>query len=207
MHALYARCITSRYIHDAAGKQFVDNKNKGVMGRTVTISNIDEHYDYNAATMLTPKKDSFGFDFNFSNYIHVLYRESDFINLESDAVEGIRSWRFTEGGSDSRVLARGGSEGGLGYRFRTQRHVCFCEGNPCPHGAFTGEPSLHRVLPCTQQKAEREQATHFVDAIKVGTPLASKGDLDDSTAGNEPLWCASRSTQPRIIGTRRTAWP
>tara|TARA_B100000795_G_scaffold258307_1_gene232291 strand:+ start:228 stop:584 length:357 start_codon:yes stop_codon:yes gene_type:complete len=88
MHALYARCITSRYIHDAAGKQFVDNKNKGVMGRTVTISNIDEHYDYNAATMLTPKKDSFGFDFNFSNYIHVLYRESDFINLESDAVEG-----------------------------------------------------------------------------------------------------------------------
>ena len=98
-----------------------------------------------------------------------------------------------------RVLARGGSGGGLGYRFRTQRHVCFCEGNPCPHGAFTGEPSLHRVLPCTQQKAEREQATHFVDTIKVGTPLASKGNLDDSTAGNEPLWCASRSTQPRII--------
>ena len=28
----------------------------------------------------------------------------------------------------------------------------------------------------------------FVQRIKNGTPLASKGDVDDSTSGSEPLW-------------------
>ena len=43
-------------IHDAAGKVFVDSKNKAVLGRAWTISDIEQHYDYNAAMMLTPKK-------------------------------------------------------------------------------------------------------------------------------------------------------
>ena len=38
------------------------------------------------------------------------------------------------------------------------------------------------------------QATKFVDTIVSGTPLASMGDLDDSTSGNEPLWRAQRPT-------------
>ena len=41
---------------------------------------------------------------------------------------------------------------------------------------------------CTQEKTDREQATTFVNTIKKGTPLASKGDLEDTTSGNEPLW-------------------
>ena len=152
---------TYRYIHDAAGKVFVDNKNTGVIGRDYTISNIDEHYDYNAATMQTPKNEDFNFDFNFNNYIHVLYKPNDFINLVADEVKGIRSWRFTEGGSDPRAIARGGAGGGTGYSFRSHPHVCFCERMPCPHAAFTGVPSEHKVLPCTQEKADREQVTRL----------------------------------------------
>ena len=101
---------------------------------------------------------------------------------------GIKSWRFTEGGTDARTTARGGSGGGVGYNFTSQPHVCFCEGSPCKHSAFTGSPTAHRVHASTQQKADRAQATDFFSSIKEGTPLASAGDLDDSTAGNEPLW-------------------
>ena len=32
-----------KYIHDAAGKVFVDNKDSGVMGREWTISDINEY--------------------------------------------------------------------------------------------------------------------------------------------------------------------
>ena len=180
---------THRFIHDAAGKVFVDNKNLGVMGRDWTISSIQEHYDYNAATMLAPQNENFNFDFKFNNYIHVYYEEKDFIRLDADAVVGIRSWRFTEGGTSARAIARGGAGGGLGYNFRSRPHICFCKGTPCPHSTFTGEPSEHSVLPCTQDKADRQQATEFLDTIEVDTPLASKGDLDDSTSDNEPLWC------------------
>ena len=123
-----------------------------------------------------------------SNYHHVLYEKDDFIKLDSDAVEGIKGWRFTEGGTDARAVARVGNGGGIGYSFRSQPHVCFCEGVPCKHKAFTGTPTEHKVLRCTQEKVDREQATAFFDTIKEGTPLASKGDLDDTTAGNEPLW-------------------
>ena len=39
---------------------------QGVMGREWTISNVQEHYDYNAATMLAPIADEeFGFDMSF----------------------------------------------------------------------------------------------------------------------------------------------
>jgi hypothetical protein len=158
------------------------------MGREWTISNVQEHYDYNAATMTTPKTENFNFDFSFSNYIHVLYRKNDFIKLEADSVEGIKSWRLTVGGCDARVTGHGGHGGGAGYSFRSQPHVCFCGRTPCPHVAFTGERTEHRAYPCTQEKADREQATEFVGTIVEGTPLASKGDLDDSTSGNEPLW-------------------
>ena len=182
-----------KYIHDAAGKVFVDNKNTGVMGREQTISDIEQHYDHNAATMLAPVTEDFNFDFSFSNYIHVLYKKDDFINLEADAVEGIKSWRFTQGGTDERAAARGGhGTGGLGYSLRTQSHVCFCEGSPCKHVNFTGAEhgrgDERKVHACTQEKTDREQATAFVDTIKEGTPLASKGDLEDATAGGEPLW-------------------
>lgn len=78
------------------------------MGRNVTISDIEQHYDHNAATMLAPVTEDFNFDFSFSNYIHVLYKKENFINLEADAVEGIKSWRFTQGGTDERAAARGG---------------------------------------------------------------------------------------------------
>ena len=56
----------------------MENKNKGVMGRDVTISNINEHYDHNAATMQKPKTETFNFekDFSFCNYIHVLYEKA-----------------------------------------------------------------------------------------------------------------------------------
>jgi len=178
-----------KYIHDAAGKVFVDNKNRGVVGRDVTISDIEEHYDYNARTMLSPVNEDFNFDFSFSNYIHVLYKKDDFIKLEADAVHGIKSWRFTQGSTSERVAARGGhGVGGLGYAFRSQPHVCFCEGAPCKHIDFTGAPSAHCVHACFQEKTDREQATAFVDTIKKGMPLASKGDIEDKTSGGEPLW-------------------
>ena len=122
----HSRSFTHRGIHDAAGKQMVDNKNKGVMGREWTISNIKQHY---------------------------------FITLGSHAVEGIKGWRCTEGGSDARALARVGAGGGTGYSFRSHPHYCFCEGEPCKHVDFTGVPSEHKVLPCTQEKADRQQAT------------------------------------------------
>ena len=131
------------------------------MGRDVTISNIEQHYDYNAATMLAPANEKFNFDFSFSNYFHLLYRDNNFITLESHEVKGIRSWRFTEGGSDPRAIARGRGGGGTGYSFRSHPHVCFCERMPCPHAAFTGVPSEHKVLPCTQEKADREQVTRL----------------------------------------------
>ena len=181
-----------KYIHDAAGKVFVEYKNKGVIGRQWTISNIEQHYDFNAAMMLTPDNNSFSAfetNFTFANYYHVLYKKEQFLNLEADAVTGIKSWRFTEGGSDARATARGGhGSGGLGYGFRSQPHVCFCGLQPCPHAEFTGKPSEHRVHACTQDKTDRAQALDFVGAIDVGTPLMSQGDLADSTAGNESLW-------------------
>ena len=91
-------------------------------------------------------------------------------------------------GTDSRSVARGGHGGGLGYSFVSQPHVCFCGGQPCPHVDFTGQPTEHKVLPCTQEKVDREQATDFIGAIEEGTALASKGDTSDATSGGEPLW-------------------
>ena len=44
------------------------------------------------------------------------------------------------------------------------------------------------MLRCTQQKTDRALATSFIDTIKAGMPLALKGNVDDSTAGNEALW-------------------
>ena len=225
-----------KYIHDAAGKVFVDNKDSGVMGREWTISDINEHYDYNAATMLTPTNDDFNFDFSFSQYYHVLYTTDNFINLESDAVEGIKSWRFTAGGTSSQAVGRAGAGGGLGYSFRSQPHVCFCGANPCPHVDFTGRalprlerllsdshrarksndfsvripmqlagPTEHKVLPCTQQKADREQATNFFESIKEDTPLASAGAVGDSTSGNEVLWLSIAKDTLQIANEKFTA--
>ena len=37
----------------------------GVMGREWTISNVEQHYDYNAATMSGPMNENFNFDFSF----------------------------------------------------------------------------------------------------------------------------------------------
>ena len=99
-----------------------------------------------------------------------------------------KSWRFTEGGTNSRSTARGGAGGGLGYSFRSQPHACFCGCYPCIHGEFTGTSTPHRVVPCVQEKADRELTTSFIDSIVKGTPLASAGDLKDSTAGSEPVW-------------------
>lgn len=80
----------------------------------------------------------------------------------------------------------------MGYSFRSQRHICFCEGSPCKHVDFTGSEhgcgDEHKVRACKQEKTDREQATGFVGTIKAGMPLASKGDLEDATAGGEPLW-------------------
>ena len=186
-----AHCF--KYIHDAAGKLFVDNQKRGVMGRDVTISDIEQHYDHNAATMLAPRRETYtsfsANNFSFNNYIHLLYRKDDFINLEADAVEGIRSWHLTEGGTDSRTVARGGHGGGVGYSFVSQPRACFCQGQPrCPHVDFTGTSTEHRVYACKQEKADREQASDFMSTIKQGTALASKGDVGDSTSGGEPLW-------------------
>jgi hypothetical protein len=177
-----------KYIHDAAGKVFSDNKDKGVKQRSWTISNIEQHYDYNAATMLTPKNANFNFDFSFHNYIHLLYKEESFINLEADAVPGIKSWRVTEGGTDARATGRAGAGGGAGFGFRSQPQACYCGGKPCKHHEFTGEPKQHRVYACKQEKADRELTTNFIDSIDEGTALASVGDLKDSTSGNEPIW-------------------
>ena len=178
-------------IHDAAGKVFVDYTTNAVKGRDWTITNIEEHYDFNAAHMLTPSNETFNFEkvFEFKNYIHILYKKEDFIDLEATAVEGIKSWRCTEGGTDSRDVARGGhGVGGCGFNFRSHPHVCFCQCHPCPHEDFTGKPETHKVHACKQATTDREQATTFVDTIQEGTPLASKGDLEDATAGGEPLW-------------------
>ena len=95
---------------------------------------------------------------------------------------GIKSWRFTEGGTDARATARAGAGGGAGYGFRSQPHVCFCGGKPCKHGDFTGEPAPHRVFACTQEKTDRELTTSFISSIDKDTALASVGDLKDSTA-------------------------
>ena len=54
-----------KYIHDAAGKVFVDSAKKAVLGREWTISNVNEHYDYNAAFMAKPRNEKFNFDFSF----------------------------------------------------------------------------------------------------------------------------------------------
>ena len=180
---------TFKGIHDAGGKLFVDNKNTAVMSRVWTISNVQQHYNYNAATMLAPTNEKFNIeDFSFSNYYHFFYQKSDFIDLEAEATEGIKSWRFTQGGTDARATARGGAGGGLGYSFRSQPHVCFCEGDPCLHRVFTGSPTEHRVCASKQEPADRAQATNFIDSIDVGSALASPGDLADSTASNEPIW-------------------
>ena len=192
-----------KYIHDAAGKVFSENSKKAVLSRQWTISNVSEHYDYNAAMMLRPNNSSFNFDFSFNNYIHVYYKEDDFINLESDAVNGIQSWRFTAGGTDPRATGRGGHGGGLGYGFLSQPHVCLCGVTPCPHVDFTGTPTAHRVLPCTQEKSDREHATNFVGTIDEGTPLGSKGAVDDATSGNEPLWL-SIAKGKAVIKARRS---
>ena len=93
------------------------------MGREWTISDVSEHYDYNAATMLAPKNEDFNFDFDFKNYIHVLYETDNFINLEAEATAGIKSWKFTEGGTTARALARTGGGGGVGYSFVSQPHA------------------------------------------------------------------------------------
>ena len=111
------------------------------MGRELTISNIEQHYDYNAATMLAPTNEKYNFDFSFSNYFHLLYDDNSFITLESHEVKGIKSWRCTEGGTDARAIARGGAGGGTGFSFRSHPHICFCEGEPCKHVAFTGTPT------------------------------------------------------------------
>ena len=62
------------------------------------------------------------------------------------------------------------------------------QGKPCPHVDFSGMPTEHTVCPATQDKNDREEATNFAGTIDVGTPLASQGDLDDATAGGEPMW-------------------
>jgi len=41
-----------KYSHDAAGKLLAENVQKGIMSRAWTISDVSEHYDYNAATMV-----------------------------------------------------------------------------------------------------------------------------------------------------------
>ena len=152
---------TFKGIHDAGGKLFVDNKNKAVMSRAWTISNIKQHYNYNAATMLAPTNTQFNIDdFSFANYYHFFYEKTDFINLEADAVEGITSWRFTQGGTDSRAIARGGAGGGTGYSFRSQPHVCFCGADPCQHREFTGSPTERHVCACTQERADRAQVPY-----------------------------------------------
>ena len=187
VHIVFEPCCF-KYIHDAAGKVFSSNKDKAVLSREFTVTSAQEHYDYNADTMRKPTNENFNFDFSFSNYFHVHYQEENFVNLQAGAVEGIRSWRLTVGGTNAREIARGGQGGGAGYNFHSQPHVCFCGHSPCEHGAFTGTPTAHSVFPCVQEKADRQQATEFFGAIKKGTILASMGDLKDSTAGNEVLW-------------------
>jgi hypothetical protein len=97
-------------------------------------------------------------------------------------VPGIKSWRFTEGGADARATGRAGAGGGAGYGFRSQPHVCFCGVDPCKHGEFIGESTLHRVYACTQEKTDRELTTSFISSIDKDTALASAGDLKDSMA-------------------------
>ena len=80
-----------------------------------------------------------------SNYIHLYYENDDFIDLQSHEVKGIKSWRFTEGGTTSRATGHGGHGGSLGYQFRSQPHVCFCGKQPCPHVVFTGCSTCRRL--------------------------------------------------------------
>ena len=115
--------------------------------------------------------------------IHIFYLKEDFIKLDAEFVEGITSWRYTEGGTASRDIGCG-----VGFAFRSQTNVCFCEGEPCEHADFTGSPTERKVQPSTQEKADREKATDFIRAIDKGTPVATQGDLRDSTAAGEPLW-------------------
>ena len=141
-----------------------------------------------------------------SNYYHLLYKKENFLTLASDAVEGIKSWRFTKGGSDARAIARGGSgDGGLGYSFRSQPHFCFCAGAPCKHVEFTGTPTDHRVYACVQEQTDRAQATSFFDTIAKDTPLASKGAVDDSTSGDEVLWLSIAKGELEVATEKFTA--
>jgi hypothetical protein len=55
-----------------------------------------------------------------------------------------------------------------------------------------------QVCLCTQDKTDRERATNFISTIKKGTPLASKGAIDDSTSGNEPLWLSIAKDVPQV---------
>ena len=125
-----------KYIHDAAGKVFSDNKNKGITSRSWTISNVYQHYDYNAATMQAPKNTEFNFDFSFHNYIHLLYKEESFIDLEANAVPGIQSWRSTEGGNDARATGRAGAGGGV---------VAAAPRRPWPTLLKRHGPAVHRA--------------------------------------------------------------
>jgi len=63
-------------------------------------------------------------------------------------------------------------------------------------------PSSHNVLPTKQEKADREQATNFVDSIVEGTPLASKGDVSDKTSGGEPLWLSIAKGKKEIASEK-----
>lgn len=132
----------------------------------------------------------------------MLYEKEQFIDLESHEVKGIKSWRFTAGGTDSRVTA---CSDGLGYYFHSQPHVCFCGVNPCPHTKFTGKATKHEVLPATQQKADREVATTFFESIVEGTAIASKGEVTDSTSRGEPIWISIAKGQPEQAASKFTA--
>ena len=68
-----------------------------------------------------------------------------------------------------------------------------------------GDPTPHNVLPTRQEAADRAQATSFVDSIVEGTPLASKGDLDDKTAGGEPVWLSIAKGKKTIADDKFTA--
>ena len=68
----------------------------------------------------------------------------------------------------------------------------------CKHVDFTGVSEEHWVVPCTQEQTDREQARDFIDTIKEGTPLASAGDLHDSTAGGEPLWLSIANGEKQV---------
>ena len=152
-----------------------------------------------------------------SEYRHLLYKNEDFIKLDADAVVGIKSWRFTKGGTVARAIARGGHGGSLGYSFSSQPRalpqleppalllsnpasesirvcvllaadVCFCEGQPCKHAEFTGTPTAHVVLPSTQEKADRELATEVAQPLELTRPTDCCGDaLRSLLTASSPL--------------------